>query len=114
MILAWSALASIPVEYTVGVTSWCSSDVSLAYMDQKYIAYLSVLISILMTVYQSIKASVRSSFLGVNVPEKKYQKSGNSCWIKSSSSKKPSKITFNRLINFDSLIIALNFNRELY
>ncbi len=48
------------------LNNWCAtSNISLLDIDKKFIAYLSVFISILMTVYTSLKTSARSLSLGI-------------------------------------------------
>lgn len=85
MLLAWSTLSSIPNKYQdsditsvidrTQLSNWCYSDSNLVDIDQKFIAYLSVLVSILMTAYTSIKTSTRSMSLGIkpgiSIEEKK-------------------------------------------
>lgn len=35
------------------LVAWCNSDVDLVNLDRKFIAYISVIVSILMTIYTS-------------------------------------------------------------
>lgn len=90
MLNTWSALASIPVEYSVHelgieamhkVEGWCNSDADIVSMDRKYVTYLSVLVSILLSIYTSLKTSSRSNNLGikVNAPEQP-KPSSSSTW----------------------------------
>ena len=60
------------------LSNWChSGDSNMVDVDQKFIAYLSVLVSILMSAYTSIKTSTRSVSLGIkpgHIDEKKNKK----------------------------------------
>ncbi|CAF0848575.1 unnamed protein product [Brachionus calyciflorus] len=75
LLLTWSALTSIPSEFTIldykneSIThyNWCSSDMDIVILDRKFIAYLTVLVSILITIYTSLKTSSESKTLGIEL-----------------------------------------------
>ncbi|RNA19416.1 serine incorporator 5 [Brachionus plicatilis] len=92
ILLTWSALTSIPsenkiIDYrnsSIGHYNWCSSSMDLVVLDRKFIAYLTVLVSILITIYTSLKTSSESRTLGIEINKptinlKPAKKNSSSC-----------------------------------
>lgn len=134
LLLTWSALTSIPSECkilflfeycfkflkyefkykdtfldyknsSIGHLNWCSSDMQIVALDRKFIAYLTVLVSILITIYTSLKTSSESTTLGIEINKptidlkpKKTKKSSLCCCFDCCTSKKPSK--FKIFVNY--------------
>jgi hypothetical protein len=46
---------------------WCSSNTDTNYLDQTIVSYVSVLISLLLTIYTSLKTSAESKSLGITI-----------------------------------------------
>ena len=110
--------------------SWChSGSIKLVDIDQKFIAYLSVLVSILMTTYTSIKTSSRAlGSLGLGQTpddsyEEKKKKSGcfldiccqlMCCWFRSGKTKKSSLKKGGKKKNYGQQVIRNEKNGVIY
>lgn len=49
---------------------WCSSDMDIVNIDRKYIAYLSVLISIILSIYTSWVFRISNDYASVHIKNK--------------------------------------------
>lgn len=94
---------------------WCHSGNSkIVDIDQKFIAYLSVFVSILMTAYTSIKTSSRSLSLGIR-PTVSDEKKKASCMLDCLRSKKTkSALKKTKKENYGQQIIRNEKNGVVY
>jgi hypothetical protein len=53
---------------------WCSSNLEISSLDQKFVSYVNVLVSLFFSIYTSLKTSSESKSLGINANKSEVNK----------------------------------------